>query len=70
MGRRRRARLSKARATGTRRASGIVSGRRWSGRHEDLIDAGGRYAALVTRDAQLATSAERPDELPALAPAG
>jgi ATP-binding cassette, subfamily B, bacterial len=41
-----------------------------SGRHEDLIDAGRRYAALVSRDAQLATSAEPPDALPVLAPAG
>src|SRR3954469_21265316 len=28
-----------------------------SGRHEDLVQAGGRYSALVSRDAELATSA-------------
>ncbi len=39
-----------------------------SGRHHELIGAGGRYAALVSRDGALATSAPRPD-LPALAPA-
>jgi ATP-binding cassette, subfamily B, bacterial len=31
-----------------------------SGRHEELIEAGGRYAALVSRDAQLAVPAEPP----------
>jgi ATP-binding cassette, subfamily B, bacterial len=41
-----------------------------SGRHEQLIGAGGRYAALVSRDAELATTAPAPHELPALAPAG
>jgi ATP-binding cassette subfamily B protein len=41
-----------------------------SGRHEQLIGAGGRYAALVSRDAELATTAPPPHELPALAPAG
>jgi ATP-binding cassette subfamily B protein len=39
-----------------------------SGRHEDLILAGGRYATLVSRDAQLATRAPEPSE-DALAPA-
>jgi hypothetical protein len=38
------------------------------GRHDDLIDARARTAALVSRDAQLATSAELLDERPALAP--
>jgi ATP-binding cassette subfamily B protein len=38
-----------------------------SGRHEDLILAGGRYAALVSRDAQLATRAPEPSEAAALA---
>jgi ATP-binding cassette subfamily B protein len=33
-----------------------------SGRHEDLILAGGRYAALVSRDAELATRAPAPSE--------
>jgi ATP-binding cassette subfamily B protein len=37
-----------------------------SGRHDELLRAGGRYASLVRRDAQLATSAPEP---PALAPA-
>ena len=41
-----------------------------SGRHEELIGAGGRYAALVSRDAELATTAPTPHELPALAPTG
>src|SRR5207249_4948211 len=40
-----------------------------SGRHEEPILAGGRYAALVTRDADLATAAPAPNEAPALAPA-
>ena len=40
-----------------------------SGRHEELILAGARYAALVTRDAELATAAPAPNEAPALAPA-
>jgi ATP-binding cassette subfamily B protein len=31
-----------------------------SGRHEELIGAGGRYAALVSRDAELAPSSPRP----------
>ena len=39
-----------------------------SGRHDELIRAGGRYSALVSRDAVLATSAPRRD-LPALASA-
>jgi ATP-binding cassette subfamily B protein len=41
-----------------------------SGRHEDLIRAGGRYSALVSRDAEIGTTAPLPGELPALAPAG
>ena len=41
-----------------------------SGRHEQLIGAGGRYAALVSRDAELAIAAPLPHELPALASAG
>jgi ATP-binding cassette subfamily B protein len=40
-----------------------------SGRHEELIRAGGRYSALVSRDAEFAPSA-LPAELPALSPAG
>jgi ATP-binding cassette, subfamily B, bacterial len=39
-----------------------------TGRHEELIGAGGRYAALVSRDAELATIAPR--ELPELTAAG
>jgi ATP-binding cassette subfamily B protein len=38
-----------------------------SGRHEDLILAGGRYTALATRDAELATRAPDPTEGAALA---
>jgi ATP-binding cassette subfamily B protein len=41
-----------------------------SGRHEELIRAGGRYSALVSRDSELATTAPLPPELPALAQAG
>ena len=41
-----------------------------SGRHEELIGAGGRYSALVRRDAELATTAPLPPELPALTAAG
>ena len=41
-----------------------------SGRHEELIGARGRYAALVSRDAELATTAPLPRELPALTAAG
>jgi ATP-binding cassette, subfamily B, bacterial len=41
-----------------------------SGRHEQLIGAGGRYAALVSRDAELAITAPPPHELPALTPTG
>jgi ABC-type multidrug transport system fused ATPase/permease subunit len=41
-----------------------------SGRHEELISAGGRYAALTSRDAELATTAPPQHELPALASAG
>jgi ATP-binding cassette, subfamily B, bacterial len=37
-----------------------------SGRHEELLGAGGRYAALISRDAELATTSP----LPALARAG
>jgi ATP-binding cassette subfamily B protein len=40
-----------------------------SGRHEELIRAGGRYSALVSRDSELATTAPLTPELPALAPA-
>jgi ATP-binding cassette subfamily B protein len=40
-----------------------------SGRHEDLVSAGGRYSALVSRDAQLATPAPGGDDVPALAQA-
>jgi ATP-binding cassette, subfamily B, bacterial len=40
-----------------------------SGRHEELIGAGGRYSALVSRDSEPATTAPLPPELPALAPA-
>jgi ATP-binding cassette, subfamily B, bacterial len=41
-----------------------------SGRHEQLIRAGGRYAALVSRDAELATTTVPPREVASLAPAG
>src|SRR6266702_3737795 len=41
-----------------------------SGRHEDLILAGGRYTALTTRDAELGTAAPAPSEVAALGPAG
>ncbi len=40
-----------------------------SGRHEELIRAGGRYSALVSRDSELATTTPLPPELPALASA-
>jgi ATP-binding cassette, subfamily B, bacterial len=40
-----------------------------SGRHEDLIRAGGRYATLAARDAELVDTPRGPDEIPALAPA-
>ncbi len=40
-----------------------------SGRHEDLIRAGGRYATLAARDAELVDTAVGPDEVAALAPA-
>jgi ATP-binding cassette subfamily B protein len=40
-----------------------------SGRHEDLVRAGGRYSALVSRDAQLAAPEPGGDDLPALAQA-
>jgi ATP-binding cassette, subfamily B, bacterial len=39
-----------------------------TGRHEELLRAGGRYASLVSRDAELATPSPPPGELPALAP--
>jgi ATP-binding cassette, subfamily B, bacterial len=38
-----------------------------SGRHEELIEAGGRYAALVSRDARLAVRQQPLDGLPAVA---
>ena len=41
-----------------------------SGRHEDLIRAGGRYSTLVSRDAEIATAAPDPGGLRALASAG
>jgi ATP-binding cassette subfamily B protein len=41
-----------------------------SGRHEELIGAGGRYAALVSRDAELATTSPPARELTELAAAG
>jgi ATP-binding cassette subfamily B protein len=40
-----------------------------SGRHEKLIRAGGRYASLVSRDADLPATARTPIDLPAIAPA-
>ncbi len=40
-----------------------------SGRHEELIRAGGRYSTLVSRDAEIATGSPPPGELRALAPA-
>jgi ATP-binding cassette subfamily B protein len=40
-----------------------------SGRHEDLVRAGGRYSALVSRDAQLAAPEPGGDDVPALAQA-
>src|SRR5215213_10259053 len=40
------------------------------GRHDDLINAGGRYTTLATRDADLWTAAPALSEVPALAPAG
>jgi ATP-binding cassette subfamily B protein len=41
-----------------------------SGRHEDLILAGGRYTALAARGTDLGTGAPALSEVPALAPAG
>ncbi len=41
-----------------------------SGRHQDLIVAGGRYTTLATRDSALADDAPRPGEIAAFAPAG
>jgi ATP-binding cassette subfamily B protein len=40
-----------------------------TGRHADLIRAGGRYAALVSRDAELAAAPPLAADVPALAPA-
>ena len=40
-----------------------------AGRHEELIRAGGRYAALVSRDAQIATTGPATGAFPVLAPA-
>jgi ATP-binding cassette subfamily B protein len=40
-----------------------------SGRHEDLLLAGGRYTTLAARDAELAGAAPATDELAALTPA-
>jgi ATP-binding cassette subfamily B protein len=37
-----------------------------SGRHDDLLHAGGRYAALVSRDAELATTRPAAPDAPAL----
>jgi ATP-binding cassette subfamily B protein len=39
-----------------------------TGRHDELIRAGGRYAALVTRDAETTTVPRAPTAAPALAP--
>ena len=39
-----------------------------SGRHEDLIIAGGRYTALAARDAELIAAPRAPYEVPVLAP--
>ena len=41
-----------------------------SGTHEQLIGAGGRYAALARRDAEIATTPAPVREVAALAPAG
>ena len=41
-----------------------------SGLHEELIGAGGRYSALVSRDAELATTLPASGELPELTAAG
>jgi ATP-binding cassette subfamily B protein len=41
-----------------------------SGRHEELIRAGGRYSTLVSRDAEIATGPPPPGEVRALASAG
>jgi ATP-binding cassette subfamily B protein len=41
-----------------------------SGRHDELIGAGGRYSALVSRDAELATKGPAPLDLPTLIAAG
>jgi ATP-binding cassette subfamily B protein len=40
-----------------------------SGRHDDLVRAGGRYAALASRDGRLAGPEAAPAAVPALAPA-
>jgi ATP-binding cassette, subfamily B, bacterial len=39
-----------------------------TGRHDELIRAGGRYAALITRDAETTTVPRAPTATPALAP--
>jgi hypothetical protein len=41
-----------------------------SGRHEELLLAGGRYTALAARDAELVDTAPGPGDGAALAPAG
>jgi ATP-binding cassette, subfamily B, bacterial len=41
-----------------------------SGRHEELIGAAGRYSALVSRDAERATTVPLPPGVPALTAAG
>jgi ATP-binding cassette subfamily B protein len=41
-----------------------------SGRHDELIAAGGRYVALASRDAEIGLPSSPVAELPALAPAG
>src|SRR5437588_126057 len=40
-----------------------------SGRHDDLVSAGGRYTTLAARDAELVDAPRGPDELAELAPA-
>jgi ATP-binding cassette subfamily B protein len=40
-----------------------------SGRHDELLAAGGRYAALIRRDAEVATQAPVLEGIPALSPA-
>ena len=68
-GRRSRSRTASRRsATPTRSSSSTTAASSRPGPHEELIVAGGRYAALVSRDAQIATSPPEA-EAPALAPA-